>query len=130
MRYTIIFIICVSLFAYAHGHNISFAQGEIDKSRRWALIIGIGQYESKDDINPLRFAVNDATAIRDALIAPLTGTFLADHVLLLTDSAPQSPTRSNILSNLFVFGSQIKAEDTLLIFFSGQIGRASCRERV
>jgi hypothetical protein len=119
MRYTIVFILCVSLFVYAYGNNVSFAQQEIDKSKRWALIIGIGQYESKDDINPLRFAVNDATAIRDALIAPLTGTFLADHVLLLTDSAPQRPTKAKILSNLFVLGSQIKSEDTLLIFFSG-----------
>jgi formylglycine-generating enzyme required for sulfatase activity len=119
MRYTTFFMLCVSLLVYASGNSVSTAQQEIDKSKRWALIIGIGQYESKDDINPLRFAVNDATAIRDALIDPLSGTFLADHVLLLTDSALQKPTRANILENLAVLENMMKPEDTLLIFFSG-----------
>jgi formylglycine-generating enzyme required for sulfatase activity len=119
MRYTSVFMLCVSLFVYAYGNNVSFAQGEIDKSKRWALIIGIGQYESKDDINPLRFAVNDATAIKEALVDPQTGTFLESHVLLLTDSVSQRPTRANILDRLAVLEKQIKPEDTLLIFFSG-----------
>jgi len=68
MRYTIIFILCISLLVYAFGNNVSVAQQEVDKSKRWALIIGISQYERKDDINSLRFAVQDATSIRDALI--------------------------------------------------------------
>ncbi|MBC8231218.1 PEGA domain-containing protein [bacterium] len=119
MRYTSVFMLCVNLLAYAFFNNVSTAQQEIDKSKRWALIIGISQYERKDDINPLRFAVNDATAIRDALIDQQTGTFLADHVLLLTDSARQKPTESNILENLAILKNQIRPEDTLLIFFSG-----------
>ena len=119
MRYTSVFMLCVNLLAYAFFNNVSTAQREVDKSKRWALIIGISQYERKDDINPLRFAVNDATAIRDALIDPITGTFLNDHVLLLADTAQDKPTRSNILEKLAVFESQIQPEDTLLIFFSG-----------
>ena len=119
MRYTSVFMLCVSLFAYAYRSNVSVAQQEIDKSKRWALIIGIGQYERKDDINSLRFTVNDATAIRDALIDPLTGTFLDDHVLLLTDSAQEKPIKANILEKLALLENLIKPEDTLLIFFSG-----------
>ncbi len=119
MRYTSVFMLCVSLFAYAFGNNISVAQQKVDKSKRWALIIGISQYERKDDINPLRFAVRDATAIKDALIDQRTGTFWEDHVLLLTNTAPQKPTRANILARLAVLKNQTRPEDTLLIFFSG-----------
>jgi hypothetical protein len=70
-------------------------------------------------IRKQHFAVKDATAIRDALVDGKTGTFLEDHVLLLTDTAPYKPTRLNILENLAVLENLIKPEDTLLIFFSG-----------
>ena len=112
-------MLCISLFVYAFGNNVSVAQEEIDKSKRFALIIGIGQYERKDDVNPLRFAVRDATAVRDALTDQQAGTFWGDHVLLLTDTAPQEPTKSNILESLAVLKNKTQPEDTLLIFFSG-----------
>jgi len=117
MRYTIVLMLCVSLWFYAFGNNV--VQQEIDRSKRWALIIGISQYEREDDINPLRFADRDATAVRDALIDPRTGTFLADHVLVLSDSALRKPTKSNILESLAILKNKTKPEDTLLIFFSG-----------
>ena len=117
-RYKMPFILSITLLIFAYGNNVS-AQQEVDKSKRWAFIIGISQYERKDDITSLRFAVSDATAIKEALIDRKTGTFLPDHVLLLTDSVPQKPTRANILDKLAVLKNQIRQEDSLLIFFSG-----------
>ena len=52
------------------------------KSDRWAVIIGVGRYQSTD-IPSLRYTVSDAESLYQLLIGP--GGFKKEHVLLLTD---------------------------------------------
>jgi hypothetical protein len=84
---------------------------------RWAVVIGIGTYESQA-IPRLRFTVPDADAIYRTLI--VTAGFKKENVLLLTDKAERKPTLRNIKWALGTFlGRSAKKDDTVFIFFAG-----------
>jgi hypothetical protein len=87
------------------------------KHDRWAVVIGIGQYEHPS-ISQLRYAVADAEAVYEALIGPVG--FRKEHVLLITDRTERRPTLKNIKWALGTFlARSAKKDDTVLIFFAG-----------
>jgi peptidoglycan/xylan/chitin deacetylase (PgdA/CDA1 family)/uncharacterized caspase-like protein len=78
----------------------------------WAVVVGIDAYAQWPK---LEYAVNDASAVRNALIQDLG--FAEDHVLFLKDG---EATRNNILS--FFEGRlnhELKRDDRLFVFFAG-----------
>jgi len=84
---------------------------------RWAVVIGVGQYESPD-VTRLQFAVPDAEALYQVLIGQ--GGFRKEHVLLLTDRTERKPTLRNIKWALGTFLTRsAKKDDTVMIFFAG-----------
>jgi uncharacterized caspase-like protein len=86
-------------------------------SERWAVVIGVGNYESAA-IPRLRYSVPDAEAIHQTLIGP--AGFKKDNVLLLTDRSERKPTLRNIKWALGTFlGRSAKKDDTVVIFFAG-----------
>src|ERR1044072_5064339 len=90
-----------------------------DKAKRYALVIGIDQYNDTQ-INRLDGAANDAKAIAEALVT--YSGFTQDQVILLTNSQPQNlqPTRVNILRKLSNLTSgSVPKDGLLLLFFAG-----------
>jgi len=86
-------------------------------SHRWAVVIGVGDYESAA-IPRLRYTVADAEAVYQTLIGP--AAFKKDNVLLLTDRSERKPTLRNIKWALGTFlGRSAQKDDTVLIFFAG-----------
>ncbi len=84
---------------------------------RWAVVIGVGRYES-EDVPRLRYTVSDAEAIYQVLVGP--GGFKKEHVLLLTDKTERKPTLRNIRWALGTFLSRsARKDDTVLIYFAG-----------
>ena len=84
---------------------------------RWAVIIGVGDYESRD-ITKLRYAARDAEAVYQVLTGP--GGFKTEHVLLLTDRTERRPTLRNIRWALgTLLARSARKEDTVVIFFAG-----------
>jgi Caspase domain len=84
---------------------------------RWAVIIGVGDYESRN-ITKLRYATRDAEAVYQVLTGP--GGFKAEHVLLLTDKTERKPTLRNIRWALgTLLARSARKEDTVVIFFAG-----------
>jgi hypothetical protein len=84
---------------------------------RWAVVIGVGRYESAG-IPKLRYTVSDAEAIYQVLIGP--AGFKKERVLLLTDTTERKPTVRNIRWALGTFLSRsARKDDTVLIFFAG-----------
>jgi hypothetical protein len=84
---------------------------------RWAVIIGVGQYESSD-IPKLRYTVSDAEAMYHVLTG--LGGFKKEHVLLLTDTTERRPTYRNVKWALGTFlARSAKKDDTVLIYFAG-----------
>jgi hypothetical protein len=88
------------------------------KAKRWALIVGIDEYEK--DVSSLKGAVNDARALRDVLIQQ-AGFPESQVILLTTDAATrdQQPTRTNILEELDNLSERVPADGLLLFSFSG-----------
>lgn len=77
-----------------------------------ALVIGINSYEN---VSPLSYAVNDATAVRDLLVSDFG--FPAENVKSLID---QDATRDAILKAYCRFiRDDIGIDDRILIFFAG-----------
>ena len=86
-------------------------------ANRWAVIIGVGDYESKSVPKP-RFADSDADAMYRLLTA--RGGYPRENVVLLTDKAPEKPTLQNIRLALGDFLARKTArEDMVLIYYAG-----------
>jgi Tfp pilus assembly protein PilF/uncharacterized caspase-like protein len=88
------------------------------KSKRWALIVGIDDYDDKQ-IKPLIGAANDAKVLKDALVT--YAGFPKEQVILLASNqsdAPQ-PTRVNILRRLSNLANHVQKDGLLLVAFSG-----------
>ena len=89
-----------------------------DKSKRFALIIGVDQY-ADSSISPLYGASNDAKALADALIR--YAGFPADQVILLASDQPaqRQPTREEIMLRLSNLRSAAPKDGLLLVAFAG-----------
>ena len=83
----------------------------IDK--RWAVVIGVGEYES-EDIPDLEFAPADAQAMYDFLTSDAAGPF--DEVLYLKD---EEATGAAMREALFVFLQQADWDDLVVIYYAG-----------
>jgi uncharacterized caspase-like protein len=81
--------------------------------QRWAVVIGVSKYESKD-IPSLKYARADAQSFYDFLKSDAAGPF--DHVLFLADSAA---TGNAMRKALFVYLQQAKWNDLVVIYFAG-----------
>ena len=89
----------------------TFASPRIDK--RWAVVIGVGQYESAD-IPDLEFAPEDARAVRDFLLTDAAGPF--DEVLYHEN---ERATGAAMREALFVFLQQADWDDLVVIYYAG-----------
>lgn len=83
----------------------------IDK--RWAVVIGVGEYES-EDIPDLEFAPADAKAMYDFLTSDAAGPF--DEVLYLEN---EQATGAAMREALFVFLQQADWNDLVVIYYAG-----------
>ena len=91
---------------------------DIDKMKRWGIIIGINAYDDPN-INALQYAAPDARSIYQVLTHPQTGSFKAEHLHLLTSGSENQPTRTNILESLSLLSEIIQSQDTVLFYFVG-----------
>ncbi|MFC1574532.1 caspase domain-containing protein [Gemmatimonadota bacterium] len=82
---------------------------------RWAVIVGVGEYES-EDIPDLEFARADAESVHAFLTSSAAGPFEEDHVLFLKD---EEATGAAIREALFVFLQQADWNDLVVIYFAG-----------
>ena len=85
-------------------------------STQWAVIIGVGGYESSA-VPRLRYSVADADAIYQTLLA---AGFKKENVLLLTDKTERKPTLRNIKWALGTFlARSAHKDDLVMIYFAG-----------
>ncbi len=84
----------------------------------WALIVGVEEYED-GEITPLQFAVADARAFAEQLVA--AGLDQRTIRLLTSNSLEPSlrPTRNNVLNAIAAMADRAQADDTFLFFFAG-----------
>jgi uncharacterized caspase-like protein len=84
---------------------------------RWALLIGINEYE-REDVTPLKYAVQDVHCLASALKGAC-GFPDAQVLVLTSDSPSERPTRGNIARRFSYLAQRMGEEDTFLFFFAG-----------
>jgi len=104
------------------------SQLESERSKRWAVLIGINQYQDTK-LSSLKYAVNDVKTVYSTLTDPQVGSFDKEHVLLLTEDSGQTPTLGeamlkeptfpNIWDSLKSVVKTAQPGDKVLIYFSG-----------
>jgi hypothetical protein len=88
----------------------------IGARERWAVVIGVGRYQSRD-IRELRFSVADAEAVHRLLIE--RAGFKKENALLLTDKTERKPTLRDMKWALGTFLARARKDDLVLIFYAG-----------
>lgn len=103
----------VHIVATGSGGQIAemFAAPRIDK--RWAVVVGVGEYQS-EDIPDLEFAAADARAMKEFLESDAAGPF--DEVLYLEN---EHATGAAMREALFVFLQQADWDDLVVIYYAG-----------
>lgn len=88
------------------------------RTKRWALIIGVDQYED-GGISGLNGASNDARSLRDALVQ--YAGFPENQVTLLSSEQPPAyqPRQRNILRSLSHLRGLVPPDGLLLVAFAG-----------
>lgn len=89
-----------------------------DRSKRYALVIGVDEYRDKQ-INRLFGAANDARTLADALVR--YAGFPPDQVTLLAtgEAEEREPSRANILQRLLNLNGAVPKDGLLLVSFAG-----------
>jgi uncharacterized caspase-like protein len=90
-------------------------QAEADPGQRWAVVIGVSDYEDSR-IPTLRYAARDAQAVHDWLVAPTGGRYAPSKVKLLLN---RNATNERIKDALFNWLKQAIEEDVVVIYFAG-----------
>ena len=83
---------------------------------RWAVLVGVNEYEDKTNYGRLQVCVKDVHAVRDQLV---TGGFNPARIRLLTDVTDEPPTREDILTALKAVADATEPDDLLLFYYSG-----------
>ena len=86
-------------------------------SEKWALLIGINDYEDRGHIASLGAADNDARKLKAVLKETLG--FPEANITLLVSDGDEKPTRANIVNALAHLSENAKAGDTVFVFYSG-----------
>jgi len=84
--------------------------------KRWAVLVGVNQYDDKINYGNLHVCVKDVDAIRNQLIV---GGFDPARIRLLTDNTEELPSRDNILVALKSIADATEPDDLLLFYYSG-----------
>ncbi|MEK7727817.1 MAG: caspase family protein [candidate division KSB1 bacterium] len=83
---------------------------------KYALIVGIDRFRDSN-IPALRYAKNDAAAVRDFLIHPDLGKFSRENVhVLLDEEATLGDIRSQFV---YWLGAKVQEEDHVWVYFAG-----------
>lgn len=96
----------------------SEAETPDDPAHRWALLIGVDQYDS-EAIRDLSYAGNDVKTIADRLVQ--SGSWRRDHIVVMTSDAvdpAHRPTMDNITEQI-KWLLKLSGAHTVLFYFSG-----------
>lgn len=84
---------------------------------RYALIVGVDDYDNNNLIKPLLAAGEDAFWVADALV--VAGGYLRGNVFVLASKYGEKPTCGHIRQKLELLASKAHAGDTVLFYYSG-----------
>ena len=83
--------------------------------QKWALVVGLSQFQPETGAEPLRFAADDAASFADMLRDPSVGRFPANQVFLLTN---EHATTAAVKARLNTIATRAKPEDVVVVYVS------------
>lgn len=95
--------------------NVYESQNMYGTGNRWAVLVGVDEYDDITHYGQLHVCVNDVRAIHNQLI---DGGFEPDRIMQLPD-ADVSPLRSEILVTLKAVAIATEPDDLLVFYYSG-----------
>lgn len=108
---------CLSSQPSRDAGKPSSPQPAYGTGNRWAVLVGVDEYEDKANYGRLSVCAQDVKAIRAQLVA---GDFCPNRIRLLTDHKPDElPTRVNILTALKAVADATEPDDLMLFYYSG-----------
>jgi WD40 repeat protein len=84
----------------------------------WILSIGVNRYDSPR-LRDLDYAVNDAREIINAFKTQEGKRYAKINSLLISDGAPVTPTKDNIINNFSRYFRQAGPNDVIMLFIAG-----------
>ncbi len=101
----------------ALGNEAALATPEKFTGRKFAVIIGVSDYEHNDaGLTDLNYADDDAEAIRKLLRSPEGGQFAEDQIRCLVD---KQATNATVRTQLTSFLSKAGPQDLIYLFIAG-----------
>jgi uncharacterized caspase-like protein len=84
------------------------------ESKTWLLLIGIGEYED-DNLDRLQYAINDCQNLADTFkkINPQA------EIILHCQESKNLPILNNIRNSFQQLLTEVKTDDTIIVYFSG-----------
>ncbi len=83
--------------------------------QKWALVVGVSQFQPDKGAEPLSFAANDATAFASLLTDSNAGRFPTTQVFPLIN---KEATTANIKARLNTIATKAKPEDLVVVYMS------------
>lgn len=108
--------------------TINEEEGEAGAGKKYAVIVGVNDYENNDFAEDLKFAENDARKTAVILSSERGGLFSVSLLTTAQRSPQRRPTRANILRELNRIISFSGKNDMVLFFFSGHGARGESDE--
>lgn len=84
--------------------------------QRWAVLVGVNEYEDEFNYGQLSVCVSDAEAISNGLI---NSGYNEQRIYLMTDQSDEIPERANIIARLKSVADATESEDLLMFYYSG-----------
>ncbi len=116
MKYLLLFALALLHFHVGDAQSAATQTAGSNPSNIYALIVGISEYQNKEDINALEFAGKDAKEFYDFLTSKAGGSVPAANISLLLNEEATSGAVVNAIS-----GIEKKCEkgDLVYFYFSG-----------
>ena len=92
-----------------------------ERAKRWAVLIGVDEYEDDKGIGSLRYCASDMKRLHEILVGP-NGGFAPGNVLLMTGGAENvlhRPTYSNLVTMIPRWLEDVGPNDDAIVAFSG-----------
>lgn len=103
-------------FKGENGSPTPSSQLQFGIGKRWAILVGVNEYEDKFHYGQLNVCAKDVHSVREHLI---DGGFEQNRIRLLTDDSHELPTRDNTLVVLKAIAEVTEQDDLLLFYYSG-----------
>ncbi|MEM8610777.1 MAG: caspase family protein [Cyanobacteria bacterium P01_H01_bin.105] len=84
--------------------------------KSWAILIGVNEYQDKNNYGNLQVCIKDVIAIKKQLIK---SGYDQRYIQLLTDDAGETPSRNNIVTTTKAIADATEPDDLLLFYYSG-----------